>query len=421
MEARSVSPDLSFNGKNVNKTISEFLKTLSYTDVASGSSDSISLKLHNITMDWLKNWYPTKGDKIVASLLFKNWEKENAHLNLACGSFILDTIGFTGGPLEASFDGLAIPVNDTFKSTERTKTWKDVNIKQIQSEIAKKYGLAASYDAGTIKISSIEQSEKSDSAFLYDVCKSYGLAMKIFQNRIVIFDKGKYEKKAPVTTIHREDFVDDEWDFKDTLEGTYTGARVSYKNAQDNKELSMYVGLKAENASGSRPMKVNEQASDINDAGYKGAAKVNEANESATTLSGKIWPNPKIVSGVTVDVSGLGKADGKYYVDKVTTEVSDKTTMQVELHKCQQRVTYVPQVITTAPKKKTYKVGDIVNFKGGTHYVSSYPGSRGYKVSGGRAKITIANGSGKAHPWHLITENWSQTHVYGWVDEGTFE
>lgn len=29
--------------------------------------------------------------------------------------------------------------------------------------------------------------------------------------------------------------------------------------------------------------------------------------------------------------------------------------------------------------------------------------------------------SGKAHPWHLVTENWGQTHVWGWVDEGSFD
>ena len=40
-------------------------------------------------------------------------------------------------------------------------------------------------------------------------------------------------------------------------------------------------------------------------------------------------------------------------------------------------------------KKKDYNVGDIVNFHGGTHYVSSYPGSKGYNARAGKAKITI--------------------------------
>lgn len=73
-----------------------------------------------------------------------------------------------------------------------------------------------------------------------------------------------------------------------------------------------------------------------------------------------------------------------------------------------------------ANTSKSYKVGDIVNFHGGTHYVSSYTGAKGYSARAGKAKITIANGSGKTHPWHLIHID-SGSNVYGWVDEGTFD
>lgn len=72
--------------------------------------------------------------------------------------------------------------------------------------------------------------------------------------------------------------------------------------------------------------------------------------------------------------------------------------------------------------KKTYKVGDIVQFKGGTHYVSSYSSAKGYPARAGTAKITKdpnCKGNGKAHPWHLIHTD-SSSNVYGWVDEGTF-
>lgn len=72
---------------------------------------------------------------------------------------------------------------------------------------------------------------------------------------------------------------------------------------------------------------------------------------------------------------------------------------------------------------KSYKVGDIVNFKGGKHYVSSYSNAKGYTARAGKAKITLGpdcKGNGKAHPWHLIHIDGS-SNVYGWVDAGTFE
>lgn len=105
--------------------------------------------------------------------------------------------------------------------------------------------------------------------------------------------------------------------------------------------------------------------------------------------------------------------DSYYYVLSVMHD-ADRGKMTLDLRKA------VTKSITE-PQKKDYNVGDIVDFHGGTHYVSSYPGSRGYPVNAGKAKITIKNGSGKAHPWHLVTENWGQSHVYGWVDDGTFD
>ena len=71
-------------------------------------------------------------------------------------------------------------------------------------------------------------------------------------------------------------------------------------------------------------------------------------------------------------------------------------------------------------EKKDYAVGDTVQFNGGSHYVSSTassPASTG--LGAGPAKITYTN-PGAAHPWHLVTQDWSKTHVYGWVDDGTF-
>ena len=61
----------------------------------------------------------------------------------------------------------------------------------------------------------------------------------------------------------------------------------------------------------------------------------------------------------------------------------------------------------------SFKVGDIVEFTGSTHYTSS-TGTRGTACKLGKAKITrIANGT--AHPIHLVNDGSGST-VYGWVD-----
>lgn len=60
-----------------------------------------------------------------------------------------------------------------------------------------------------------------------------------------------------------------------------------------------------------------------------------------------------------------------------------------------------------------YKVGDIVNFTGDTHYTSATSTS-GKACKPGQAKVTAVAPSGK-HPYHLIKNGGTCT-VYGWVD-----
>ncbi|MBO5214150.1 MAG: hypothetical protein J6B86_05220 [Clostridia bacterium] len=63
---------------------------------------------------------------------------------------------------------------------------------------------------------------------------------------------------------------------------------------------------------------------------------------------------------------------------------------------------------------KPPQVGDLVNFSGGKHYVSSN-GSLGYKAKPGPARVTRYL-PGRKHPYHLIHTD-KTSNVYGWVDE----
>lgn len=424
-EPRKTLASFHFNGKSMKTSLKDYLKSVTYTDAAFGESDQLDITLQNVNMDWLGIKYPQKGDQVNGSFLFANWEREGIDKTLDCGSFVLDNVKFSGGPLEVQIGCLSVPEDGSFKTRECTKVWKDVTVKGIAREITRKYGLALRYSGGEIMIKSIEQSQKTDSAFLSEICEKYGLSMKVYNRSVVIYDQTTMEKKRSIATLSRESFIDDNWDYEDSLEGTYTGARISYKSGESSEEISVYIGFKPEDAKDGRVLKINETADSVSDAYYKAAAKINKSNESATTLSGEIWTNPNICAGVTVKITGMGKANGKYFVEKSTIEVSDSGTKQnVEMHKCQPRLTYAPRAAAPASRgsQKSYKAGDIVQFNGGTHYISSYPNATGKNATAGPAKITLTPdcaGNGGAHPWHLVhTDNTSN--VYGWVDEGTF-
>lgn len=119
-------------------------------------------------------------------------------------------------------------------------------------------------------------------------------------------------------------------------------------------------------------------------------------------------------------VAKVGSLNGEFLVLSVQhNAATGKMKMNLEQYNASEEEKEEEE--TEEKEKKEYEVGDVVNFHGGMHYVSSYPDATGYKVGPGPARINIKNGSGKAHPWSLITEDWNQTHVWGWVDDGTFD
>lgn len=334
---RRVTPSLAFSRKNVDQQLKDYLESVSYTDVASGSSDTLSIRLQNINGKWLSAWYPKKGNTVGGKLLFKNWKDDGKTATIRCGTFTLDDIKVSMSPKTMTLSCVSAPVKESFKTRERGKTWEKVTIQQIASEICKRYGLELLCAGADIMIDKLEQSE-ADSSFLMSLCDSYGLGMKIYRNRIAIWDIMSAEKGVAFETLSPGSFTD--ISFTDGIYGTYTGARVSYRKPDSDKDISVYVGLKGEHAKGSRILKVNESCSSEAEARRKGAAAVNKSNMKATTLSGTMYPNPSVCAGACIRLGkDFGKLAGKYFVDKVTWDVGGgATTQKIEAHKVQKKV-----------------------------------------------------------------------------------
>lgn len=142
--------------------------------------------------------------------------------------------------------------------------------------------------------------------------------------------------------------------------------------------------------------------------------------ERTSTVTGPDVPFIRKGDMVHLDTATL---HGFFIVKSINHNIANRTmTMTVKPYEAPKPQTTAPKAPTAEPPK-AYKKGDIVQFKGGTHYVSSYAGAKGYSAKAGPAKITLdkdcANNGG-AHPWHLIHTD-GTSNVYGWVDDGTFE
>lgn len=159
-------------------------------------------------------------------------------------------------------------------------------------------------------------------------------------------------------------------------------------------------------------------------------SKLNELKTPAKKLTlSKAIGIPEVISGVAIYaiIPHLG-LKRTLYVEQ------DNHTFQDNMHTMNLTLTYASdagkQEEEQEQKKKkkasgeSYKVGDVVDFVGGYHYVSSNASSpTGGQRTAGKAKIAYT-APGAKHPYSLIGGAFNSvggsSNVYGWVDEDTF-
>lgn len=359
--ARRASPDITYEHINITDDIADSIKSFSYTDVASGESDSVSLSIQDRERKWMGGWAPQKGDHISADARFFDWENDGDNWSIYCGEFEVDDVSMSGPPAECSIKAVSIPRSEAFNEEEHTKNWEEVTVQEVASEIAARAGIELYYEADEIAIHSLEQDKQTDCKFLYSVCEKYGLAMKVFAEKIIIFDEAVYESTAPVTTLRYEDF--NPYRYNSTLEGTYTGAKIAYSDPGTGEDHIVVVG------GGNRIKEINEEADNAADAQRKAIAALNNANKNATTLTGTIMARKEIIASRCVSVAGFGKPDGIYYIDKAVTKIggSGASRQELTMHRVGYRMDNATVLIDECPDSGQVGTGmDYTVVKGDT-------------------------------------------------------
>jgi phage protein D len=330
MLARRAFVNITYQGVDITASIKNDLINFEYTDNASGESDSISIILKDDTGKWISAWAPEQGAKIIAAILTTNWLKDGDKQYLACGAFMVDELEYTGRPRTLAINAAALPSRNSFRDTLKSRTWKGVTVRKIANDIAYDAGLSLFYDtAKTYTISSIEQSEKSDSAFLADVCAKYGLCFKVYNDKIVIFSEAEYEAKEPIGTI-TEDKVEG-WTANKTLTETgYDACVVTYTPPKSGKKLQYTLKL---TETTTKVLRINRDVSSVAEAETVAKAELRKANKKQYTMTFTLPGNVYLIASYPIMVSGFGVFDGKYYIDKVEHSIGNGYTTSLEVHK----------------------------------------------------------------------------------------
>ncbi|NTU28846.1 late control protein [Brevibacillus sp. HB1.1] len=315
MEARRTELSLFYEDVEVSTQIADYLIDFTYGDNAPGTTDDLQITIEDREQLWQGEWIPHQGDQIRAAIRVINWDGSGTSETLPCGTFDVDSIDFSGPPDTLSIKAVSVPIGSNIRREKRTKAWEKMTLKGIANEIAAKAKLSLLYEVGdNPKFERIDQTEQSDLAFLQEMVKKEGAAMKISGGKIVLFDEAKYEQQAPVLEIRRGDGKVLSFSFSwSANNAAYRACEFNYYDAEKKKAYK-YTFVPPGAPEDGPVLKVNEQVKSQAEAMKLAKTRLREKNKEFGKGSFSLVGNVRIAAGITIIVRGWHDFDGKYIV-----------------------------------------------------------------------------------------------------------
>lgn len=332
MKARYAAVNCVYNGKDISADLAAFMKSFSVREVLSGEADSAEITLEDREELWQGDWMPDRGAMLDVKMSVGNWEAPGDFRTLPLGKFEVDEITNTGPPNEAKIRLVSIPNASNLRSVEKTRAWEKTKLSQIIKDIADGAEMESYYDAEEDPIQErAEQSEETDLSFLQKLCKDAGLALKITDKKIVVFDISKYEQADPVMQITKGQQSVLSFECRTTIHDIYKACHVKYKHAQQD-EMIDYTFTDPKRKEG-QTLQVNEKVDSLEEAEKLAKKKLHEKNLEEVAVSLTMVGNFALLASNTVQLVGWHTYDGKYLIMRSTHDIGNGYTTKIELRR----------------------------------------------------------------------------------------
>lgn len=324
MTVRRTRISLLYNDTDISRDISPDLISFDYTDKESGEADDLSIKLKNNHGLWTGEWFPSKGDTLKASIIDEGFGE------MYCGTFKIDDIEASGPPDVMVIKGVSIPLDESIRRKDKSKTWEDTTLSAIANEIGTTGALEVIYDADSDPaFSRLAQNEEPDLAFLNRICKDEGFSLKITDQKLVVFEQAKYEAQAANITFTKGVDNIEGYRFSSQAFDLYKSCTVNYYNSEEEKQLS--YTCTAPNISEGMEANVVKVADSLAEAERWAKAELRKRNKHEITGDLTITGRTDVFAGTNIELSGFGKYDGVYIIEEAGHSVGSgyRTALKV--------------------------------------------------------------------------------------------
>ena len=314
---------LLYDNVDISVDVAPYIEAFEYNDVMDGRyTDDITIVLDDKEGRWKSEWFPDHGAKLTARLTCLDWP--GGHV-LECGTFEVDDLQFGGPPSTFTIGALAAGISSSLRRELVNKAWENLTVKEIAQEVAKKHGFGLVFDVRSelVKIDRYDQRDQSDLQMLCDIAEERGLAVKVGDGAITIFEELFYESQEPQITLTYGGRDDENYYFKLPTDEVYTACEVQYLDPKQRLLLSYLHEADASEWSGRKPrsgyvLKLKERCTCKAEAQTKARAALRAKNKREVTGYVDQLGNPQIFAGMIAKVKGYGRVDaGKYLIERV--------------------------------------------------------------------------------------------------------
>jgi len=357
---------ISYNGKDITRSMSEYLLSVTYTDKVTGETDEIEVLLEDTDGLWRSSWYPEKGAKLKLSMGYDEQLVD-------CGEFEIDEIVQSGPPDTIAIKGLAAWVTSAMR-TRSSSAHEGKTLKQIAEAIAAKNDLTVTGKIYTIRLERSTQHQETDLAYLKRISEEYGYVFSVRGKQLVFSSVYDLEQGLPVLEIDRSDLM--AWSITDKTADTYSDAEVQYRNPKTKEKVSHSYKAQDPQSASYAPyvsptqqqlvnsyvkrawqpplspdrLALNTRADNKQQAEAKAKAALHKANSRQQEGTLDLEGYPLLVAGNNFLLTGMGRNSGKYHIEKSTHRIdrSGAYTTSLDI----KRVGFVEKVKEQPKKKK---------------------------------------------------------------------
>ena len=307
-------PDFSmlYEKTNITADIEPHLLELTYTDNLEGESDELTVAFEDISGKWIRQWYPTQGDKLKAAIGYKGAQLTDI------GAFEIDEVEYNYHPSYIQIKALSTGIANANR-TLKPKAYENTTLKQIVGIIAGRLKMKM---VGTIKhipVKRATQYQERDVEFLARLAREYHHSFKIVGDQLVFTDKDELGKSEAVVTLEEKDTIS--ISLRDRIKDTAKEVDVSGYDANGKKVIKKRKKAKAlrenmkqaQSASGDT-LKVVTRGETQEQVDARADAALAEQNDDQTAGNITVIGNPKLVAGSTLALRNLGIFSGKYLI-----------------------------------------------------------------------------------------------------------